>query len=262
VDLTGTNPPGLATTAAGYLLQVTNSPFGGSLAVMINYEQARTLGAAYYKFDVDGAQPLQSFVDYLWNGTTFVATSTGPDSAGFYPIRSASALWYNPYLGYLLDTSGLTNATHTLRVTLYNASHVALTSAPATLLLMVDNRLPTASINQIDQNHVVIPVCGNATSATGPDAFTFGITATHPENVSSWSLDAYWGLNQSKNVATGSSNYSGQVPTSGQWSAAVTGDPTSTDCGHTFILGVWDRVTNGYGLIHYAQSTDTIDIRF
>jgi hypothetical protein len=265
IPSTSINPvTGLATTAPGYLLQVTNSPFGGSLAVMINYDHARALGAAYYQLDVDGVQPRQSFVDYLWNGTTFVATTTSPDPAGFYPVRAAGALWYNHWLGYVLDTAVVSNAIHTLRVTLFNAAHAPLTIPPGTLRLMVDNRLPTADITQIDQNHVPIPPCGNATKLTGPDLFTFGIVATHPENLSSWTLDAYWGLDKSARVASGGSNFIGQVPVppAPQWSAAVSGDPSSTDCGHTFILGVWDRVTDGYTLIHYAEGTDTIDIRF
>jgi len=32
------------------------------------------------------------------------------------------------------------------------------------------------------------------------------------------------------------------------WNAAVPGDPTSTKCAHTFYLGVWDRVINGWGM--------------
>jgi hypothetical protein len=36
------------TTGASNLMYVQNSPFGGSLALMINYDKARALGSPYY----------------------------------------------------------------------------------------------------------------------------------------------------------------------------------------------------------------------
>jgi DNA-binding beta-propeller fold protein YncE len=102
---------GFATTAPGYYLQVTDSPFGSSLTLMINHAgvYAAPLNARYYQLLVDGSQPLQSFDDYLWNGTTFVLQTTSPLPGGFYPVRSPGQLWYNPTLGYILDTSELSN---------------------------------------------------------------------------------------------------------------------------------------------------------
>ena len=247
---------GLATTDPASALPVTAAPFGGTLPMMINHPKAQSIGAKFYKLSVDGHEPLSSFNDYFWDGTQFVLKTTSPDGGGFYPVRLPGAIWLSPWLGYWLDSTALTVGVRTITVTFFNAAHASVDSA--TLKVFIDNRLPTAAINMILHNGVPVAPCDSVKPT--PDAFTFQIQASHPENLWSWSLVALWGDNKSKGVASGTANIAAPVP-SPAWQATVAGDPSSIHCGHTFILGVWDRVTNGYGHIHYAEAHKTIDIR-
>jgi len=263
---------GFATTAPGYYLQVKDSPFGGSLALMVNHAgvYGAPYNARYYQVLVDGVQPLQSFVDYLWNGTQFVPQTINPAPGGFYPVRSPGQLWYNPTLGYVLDASALSSAIHNIAVNLFDASHKPI-AIPSTVIhsryVQIDNGWPTAAIDEIDQQGGgAIGVCAIVTS--GSTDFTFKITADDPEqHLLSWSLSALWGNNKSASIA--SDNYSHHLPgplwagivdtsvPSPAWNAYVLGDTTSIQCAHTFYLDVWDRTIDGYSYIHestYAQS--------
>ncbi len=273
---------GFATTAPGYFLQVTNSPFGSSLPLMINHAgvYAAPVNARYYQLLVDGSQPLQSFSDYLWNGTTFVLQTTSPLPGGFYPVRSPLQLWYNPTLGYILDTSILSNGIHQISVELFDASQKPITVPPTTIQsrwVQIDNGWPTATIEQVLHSGTPVGPCAMVTKK--PDAFTFVITADDPEqHLLSWNLTALWGANKSKAVA--SDRYSnhlpgplwagitstavppaaGPPPSVAPWVAAVSGDPTSTQCAHTFYLDVWDRTINGYSYIHESDYSFSLTI--
>jgi hypothetical protein len=134
---------------------------------------------------------------------------------------------------------------------------------------MIDNGVPTAAIPTIFHDGVPVGTCGIVT--TGPDVFSFEIVANDPQqHLLSWSLTALWGDNKSALIASDSyaahvspsklwGGISGTVPTPA-WAATVAGDPTSSHCAHTFILGVWDRVIDGYSYIHYAQVSKSITI--
>jgi hypothetical protein len=263
VPSTAINPAtGLATTTAPYFFVVTNAPFDGALEIMFNHDKARGLGAQYYAVTFDGVQPLQSFSDYLWNGTEFVVETTGPDASGMYPVRTAAQLWYNHFLGYQLDTSRFPTGLHVLHVQLYNAARAPIAGGSDSLRVFVDHRLPTASINSVIHDGSAIPPCGIGHTTTPFNTlFSFNITATQPENLYSWSLSALWGLNKSSTVASGTTNVSGVVPAAPGWNAFVPTDSSSTNCAHTFVLGVWDRTINGYGHVHYQEAHDSIDIR-
>jgi hypothetical protein len=101
---------------------------------------------------------------------------------------------------------------------------------------------------------------------------TFQITARDAEkHPLSWSLGAVWGDNKSKSVASGtyahlpSGEWEGLPPDpntvpAAPWQATVSGDPTSTNCAHTFTLYVWDRVIDGWNYIHRSDYTKSITI--
>lgn len=265
----------------GYFFQVKDCPFGGSLPFMFNHERARLLGAKYYRFFIDGAPTTAPFGDYKWSSADneFKYVPIVPDAAGYYPVRAAGELWYNAWLGLARDTSDLANGLHTFEVRVYNALHVEIASPPGVIRsvqLMIDNLVPSASINTIIQGNTVatgVPIGACQVVTSGPDAFFFDISATDSQqHLLSWSLYTLWGDNKSKPVASDSySNHisasklwagaSGPVPAS-KWSSAVAGDPTSTRCAHTFVLEVWDRVINGYGYIHYGSAHKSITIWF
>lgn len=270
---------GFATTDPGYFFQVKDSPFGGTLPLMINHDAAYAppYNARYYKVFVDGAQPLQSFSDYLWNGTNFVLQTTHPALGGFYPVRSPGQLWYNHWLGYMLDTSGISNGLHVLDVELYTSGGIQIPIPPGVIhsvQVQVDNGWPIAQIGQIMHDGSPVGTC--AIVKSGTDGFTFQVTAfDSAQHLLSWNLAAMWGDDKSGPIASDQYNpghvspsrlwpgISGVfVPPPGPspWHATVPGDPTSTHCAHTFYLTVWDRTIDGYNYLHRSDYHKSITI--
>ncbi len=287
INTSNNNTDGYADTTdnPGYLIQVKDSPFGGTLAIMVNHNAALLAGATYYKLFVSQVtpsvaspvEPRQSFSDYLWNSasSSFVPQTTNPDAGGFYPVRLPFQIWYNPLLGYMFDTSILSNGLCIIDIKLYNAAKVEIpVSSIHSRRVKIDNQWPVANIEKIFHDGAEVQVC--AIVKSGSDQFTFRITAMDPQgHLLSWNLSALWGDN--KSAAISGDSYSNHVSPTRQWAgvasglpdvptpawkATVIGDSTSTHCAHTFYLGVWDRVINGYGYIHYSDyhKSITIDI--
>jgi hypothetical protein len=271
-------PNGYADTTIdpSYFFQVKDSPFGGTLPLMINWQHARALGANFYQVFIAGpagppVQVTQSFGDYLWSPLNrFELVTTSPAAGGYYPLRSAGQIWLNFWLGLLLDTSGQPNGLNTISIKLFSAENAAaeigLSTDPGRFArVMIDNTLPVATIQQIFQQPGNVPVNACAIVSTGTPTFTFVVTASHPQShLLGWSLTAYWGDNRSTTVSsdryqnhiTPSRLWAGitsvAVPPPGPtpWNATVAGDPTSIHCAHSFFLNAWDRVINGWGYIH------------
>jgi hypothetical protein len=98
---------------------------------------------------------------------------------------------------------------------------------------------------------------------TNDNAFRFRVTARDPEkHLLSWSLGAAWGDNESAGIASGSYTAGtiqwegpvGELVPAGEWAA------TERRCAHTFRLGAWDRVINGWGYLHYKEYSKSITI--
>jgi len=273
-----------------YFFQVKDSPFGGTIPIMFNHERARSLGGLFYKILVDGVEQTQSWSDYLWSTATsrFELQTISPVGGAYLPVHDyPGQIWLNHWLGYLLDTTGLTDGTHTIGVRLFSWLGAAFEidiSAPdehSSVDVLIDNRWPVASINQIIHDGSPVDTCAIVT--TGSYEFTFDITAAHAEgHLRSWGLTAMWGDNKSAGIASDGypSATSGEAPPtwhglpggtaasivpSPAWNCAVLGpvpprDPTSWHCAHTFYLAVWDRVINGWGFLHYADYHKSITI--
>lgn len=262
------------TVDPGYFFQVKHAPFGGALPLMFNHERARALGATQYKVLIDGVETHAPWGDYRWSAALnrFDYVPITPNAGGFYPVRAAGELWYNAWLGLVRDTGDLPDGNHTIEFRLFNALMlpVATPGLVSSVVLRIDNAVPTATIHTISQAGTPVGNCGIVTS--GPDSFRFEITAFDPQqHLLSWSLVAKWGDNQSKLVAQDS--YASHVSPSKQWgglavamvpaagwASFVPGDPTSKRCAHTFELTVWDRVINGWGYIHQAGAHRSITI--
>ena len=268
-------PGGYADTTmdASYFFQVKDTPFGGTLPLMINHQRARTMGAVFYKVFIDGpgvpsVEVHQPFSDYLWSVplNRFELVATTPTN-GYYPLRSAGQIWLNFWLGLLLDTTGQPNDLNQISVKLFSAQNPASeighsTDAGRRAALMIDNTVPTARIEQILHGGSAVDTCAIVT--TPPPTFTFRVTAEALRHLRAWDLTAYWGDNQAKSVS--SDDYSHHItpsriwtglhsaivppPGPAPWDAAVAGDTTSTHCAHTFFLNAWDRVINGWGYVH------------
>jgi len=268
---------GYATTDPLYFFYVVDAPFGGTLPLMINHEGAYGGGARYYRVMVDGKVQSGTWYDYLWSPITkkFVLTASKPVGAGFYPVRPPTQIWYNHWLGHMTDTSALTNGPHTISLALFASTTVgSQIGAPTGVAVRIDNRVPTAAIDQVFHHHSThgwepVPVCGIVTEDT--DEFTFQITAYDPEgHLKSWSLAAWWGDNKSSSVAW--EQYPavtnppwGPVgvevpPRAAPWHARVPGDWTSYRCAHTFYLEVWDRTIDGWNHIHASSYHKSITI--
>jgi hypothetical protein len=264
---------GYADTSADptYFFQVKDAPFGGTLSLMVNHERAYAEGARYYKVFVDGVIQKQSWHDYRWSTSTnsFTLRTINSLGSGFFRVRRPHELWYNHWLGYRLKTSGLANGLHTIEVAVYSAANNASLMSTDGEDVMIDNQWPTAVIDEIIHDGVVIDACGIVDSGT--DFFGFRIQARDPEeHLKSWHLRALWGDNKSKKVDSDSydnhvsatkkwAGVSGVVPVP-PWDARVPLDPTSTRCAHTFYLTVWDRVINGHRYIHRSTYHKSITI--
>jgi hypothetical protein len=267
---------GYATTDPGYFFQVRDSPFGGSLPLMVNHDKAWTLGARYYKVLVDGVEQHDAFSDYKWNNATgrFELVTSAPSASNFFKVRSPAELWFNHFLGEFVDTGGLTNALHTIEVRLYSSASAAAEIGHGTdpgrrIQVRVDNRLPSATINRILHDGSAVSTCAIVNS--GSSNFGFDITATDPDgHMLSWRLTALWGDNASAVVASDTyDNHLGGAPIWSGTAAVVPSGPgwnandgtfPSTHCAHTFYLDVWDRVINGFGYIHEATFHKSITI--
>ena len=109
VPATEISADGYATTDASYFFHVVDCPFGGTLPVMINHERAFGEGNRYYQVYLKGVKQTAAFTDYLWSTALnrFVAVTVAPDDSGYWPVRAPSQLWYNHWLGGLVNTGAL-----------------------------------------------------------------------------------------------------------------------------------------------------------
>jgi hypothetical protein len=272
------------TDNVNYLFKVKDAPFGGALPIMVNHYAALLAGAVYYKLFVSQVTPVasgpteprQSFSDYRWNPVlgVNVPAVTSPDAGGFYPVRLPLQGWYNETLGYVLSTGAMANGLWVIDIKLYNAAKVEISVGSIhSRRVKIDNQWPVAKIEQIIHDGAEVKACDIVES--GSDKFTFRITAHDPQgHLLSWSLSALWGENKSAPVDQDS--YSNHVSATRQWAglgpgdvpappklpwaATVPNDPSSAHCAHTFMLGVWDRVINGYNYIHHQSYHKSITI--
>jgi DNA-binding beta-propeller fold protein YncE len=274
----------------GYFFQVKDSPFGGSLPILFNHERAQALGGTHYAVLVDAAAQTDPWSDYLWDpiGGRFGLQTIAPVNGSFFPIHQyPGELWFNHWLGYFLDTSGLPDGLHTIEVRLYSAPDPSAAidiSAPAfhaSVDVLIDNRWPVASINRILHDGGDVGTCAIVDS--GSYEFAFDITAAHAGgHLRSWALSAMWGDNKSAAIASDGypSSTAAEAPPMWHglpggpglstlpvpaWDCGVSGpvpprDPTSWHCAHTFFLSAWDRVINGWGYIHYSDYHKSITI--
>lgn len=266
------------TTGGDHDFVVDDAPFGGTLPLKINHERAFEEGYRYYRLLVDGDEPRQTWTDHKWSTSTreFEHETISPMSGGYYRVREPDELWYNPWLGYELNTRGLSNGLHTITVEFYSRRSRSSASVSDSKEVRIDNQEPRASIDRIIQQHDTdgpTPVGTCAIVEEGGDEFTFEITADDPQgHLLRYDLDALWGDNERKDVhrdtyAENKSNAphwhgltAAEVPPTDSWSACVPGDLTSIQCAHTFVLRVWDRTINGRHRIHRSQYHQSITI--
>jgi hypothetical protein len=251
-----------------YPFQVKDAPFGGSLWLMINRDKAYGTEARWYRVAVDDVVQTQDWNDYRWSTSTTPpqwVLQTASRVGAFYRVRAPHELWYNYWLGYRLNTTGLPNGLHTIAVELYSAANLASLVSSHTLQVQIDNSVPTARIDAILHDGVPVGTC--AVVDSGSNAFRFVITAHDPQgHLKSWSLSALWGDNASAGIASGSYPASSPEPLPmwhgplGEVVPAAPGWAAMQKCAHTFYLGIWDRVIDGYDHLHYNHYHKSITI--
>ncbi|MCB0634144.1 MAG: hypothetical protein R2824_35920 [Saprospiraceae bacterium] len=249
------------TDLSGYHFQVKNAPFGGTLQLMINHDKMYTGGARFYRVKVDGVVQDTPFNTLVWRSGLgrFVSEVRNPVGSGFFRTRPGTELWYTPFHGYNLNTSGLPNGLHTISLELYTTSLASGTPMSThALQVMIDNSWPIVSIDRILHHHhtlglVPVGTCGIVTEET--DQFQFEITVRDMEgHLKSWNMVALWGDNASAPVDDGAYDPATGLIWAGP--AAGTSVPTppwtavSRRCAHTFRLTAWDRVIDGYRHLH------------
>jgi len=219
---------GLADTTVDptYFCQVKDTPFGGTLPLMINHQRAANDGDVYYRVKVDGVVRTDALTDEFWNGTHYVAVTTTPDSingiSGYYPVRPLTQLffWMNPSLGFLLDSTTLTNGLRKIFIEFSNAGGTVLeTSAPLTI--RVDNNSCGATIAAPVLEAVpptTADACGLLHYGTkGPTLVSMAFTATHPNGFATFA----WELIRGASPITGQPGLPPPPPISGPVSAMV-----------------------------------------
>lgn len=196
---------GLADTTVDptYFYQVHNVPFGGTLPLMVNHLRAFNDGAAYYRVLVDGVARGDIWTDEKWNGTQYVAQTTGPTNVagqpGYYPVHSLSELflWMNPSLGSLLNSRDhVSNGMHTITLEFVNGAGTLIEKSTP-LTIMVNNESCVATIGQPTLLGASADnACGLLHyAAKNSDLVSLPFTASHPHNFATYSISLIKGVN-------------------------------------------------------------------
>ena len=280
---------GYATTDPGYFLQVKDAPFGGTLNILGNLSNFRSLGATHYRVNVskDGAPPQAldlSWNAYRWNPVTseYELTGVGPipgDTRYAIPVEYPTAphRWIPAFL--MMQWPSGDNGLYTFSVEIFAQTGPAtftdltftLPAAKNSLTLKVDNTSPAVDLVSIYQHGSAVPVapCQIVSAPVlSPARYDVKITAHDPNgHMYSYGVIALWGDNASGTVIP-TETYATHVNEDGPrlWNGEVNlrgpaaGWAASCNCAHTFIVTAWKRTINGYGRLYWEDSHQSITI--
>jgi hypothetical protein len=198
---------GLADTTVppGYFYPVKDTPFGGTLPIMINYPAATALGATHYRIKVDGAVRMDAWTDEKWNGVMFAPETVSPVvlnlQPGYYPVRPSPFLYMNPALGSLVDSTGVSNAIHTLVVEFVRPNPIPFVIGPIILAttpavnFRVDNNPCRGLLSAPTVGANVADACGILRYVSTADTVNMVFTASHPNNYADYSFGLIRGHN-------------------------------------------------------------------
>ena len=246
----------------------SNAPFGGKLNVFGHWNTLRyAYGAARYRvlYSKDGGPYThlrQTWTNFRYNGSKWVATAIGPDLQDAYTIPPPWEIWYLPNLLISWQTGTFGDGTYALRLELLNAGGYVLSSPPGNLLtLFVDNTPPTPTINDALYDGSPVCECGIVTQGDFPHGFTFDISVIDPLGaLSSYALRYTYGNNLSGGISS-DAYVPGHVNADGpeMWNGVTNRIVPSgflvfpwrapQSCAYTFILSARSRIQNGYGLV-------------
>jgi len=198
---------GLATTPASSLCPVTDAPFGGTLPIMVNYESADSASAAYYQVLVDGVVQTGAWTVFHWNGTSNAQITVTPEtvtpggSTGCFPVHPVADLfdYQPPALGYLLDSSVLSNGLHRIQLQFVDSSGNRMPGVVSLPLeIMVNNQPCVAVISPSTIGTQTATVqCGTLNYGSNKSqTVSVPYTATQPANHGRFSFSITRGTSQ------------------------------------------------------------------
>lgn len=232
IGLPAASAAGLANTSGDptYPFQVANVPFGGTLPILVNHLRAYADGARYYRVMVDGTPRFDGLTDYRWSSglnrfqARTISAVTLATGSGFFPVRDPAemSLWLSPALGMQLNTVGLSNTLHSIRIDFVTSTGAAVASS-ATVSVLVNNQACTAFIDQprLGASAVADTECGLLkytvdASGAAQGSVNVGFTAAHPAGFGSYSFQII------KGAGTPRLSLAGQAVVPGTHSATET----------------------------------------
>ncbi len=268
---------------APYPIDPDEAAFGGTLEILANTATAASLyagGARKYKVmhrsgntaaNVNAAAwaPLRvNWVNYRWNGATYVMDSFAPDANDMYTFVDPSVDYSIKALLCQWDTSAEPNNVHQLEMQFFAAGGAPIAAPVQTLTLRIDNQAPTVKLLNILHNGTPVAPCTILTLSSATDGVQLEFEAFDAEgDLLSWSLDAEFGAGVVSGIASDSyaahhdptGHHVWQGPSDATAPAAPGFVPPYT-CAYLFRIGASSRVTNGYEYIGYTSDFKTVTI--
>ncbi len=285
---------GYATTDPGYFFQVKDAPFGGTLNILGNLSNFKSLGATHYRVLVsyDGAPfaPLAlGWNAYRWSTATSqyeltpVAPIPGDDRYEIpaeYPLQAAR--WLPSFL--MMSWPSGDNGLYTFTVQIFRLTGTTWTdltpllTSGNSLTVRVDNTGLTTGVS-VDVTGIrqhtaagTAPVIGACTIIEVPShgtnhTFDVRVTARDAnQHLASYTVTALWGHNGSATLF--SDSYASHVDEEGPnlWSGVSNrwvppaGWTALCNCAHTFYLDAWKRTIDGYQPLFHASAHQSVTI--
>jgi hypothetical protein len=242
-----------------------DAPFGGNLNVfghwntLASYPGAKKYRVLYSKDGGPYNHLLQTWTNFQWNGTTWVAKAIGPDSDDSYAIPNPADIWYLTNLLISWQSSLFAEGTYNLKLELLNngGGVIGAVIPSNSLTLKIDNTPPAVKINSVKYGGSDVCACAIVTQGDPPTGFTFNISATDAEgDLNTYTLYGLTGENVSFGITSDAydpthvgadgaykwNGVSGLNTPSTPWRA-------TTSCAYTFVLAASGRSQNGYGLL-------------
>jgi hypothetical protein len=194
------------TTQPTYFAQFPkNSPFGGTMPIMIDHRRAWDAGAAYYRVLMNptmafpGAPRLDIWDDLVMNpanGRFEIIERQSPDANGYYRVHNPGMVYYNNDLGCLLNSTNLSNGLHQMRIEFYNAARLRIDTLTGSSALLINNHqciasldLPTLDGNPADPN------CGYLKYVNTASIVRIHWVASHPQGFATYAFLIIKGAN-------------------------------------------------------------------
>ena len=201
------------TTEPSYSWQFPkNSPFGGTLPIMVYLSFAYDSGIRYYKVNVDNVPRHDSWTDLRMDPVTGyfdIPVQFQTDANGFYQIQSPVYVFYHMNLGCLLDSTSLTDGMRALNVEFFDANYNLVSTLGNNLF--IDNNSCVASLQMPNINgQYADPNCGYLQYVNLTDIVTINFTASESMANGSYSFVGIRGAGY-----TAIPPQSGPLPTSG-----------------------------------------------